>query len=57
MKVKSKELDVDYMGGQGPLTREEERKISAYLKGQKLLRTKTLRQTAKGVSKRIKATA
>lgn len=56
MKSKSKELDVDFIGGQGPLTKEEERKISEYLKSQKLLRSNTHRRTTKGFSKRNKAT-
>jgi hypothetical protein len=39
-KSKSKELDVDFIGGQGSLTKDEEQKISEYLKNQKLQRTK-----------------
>ena len=35
MKTKSKELDVDFIGGQGPLTKEEEKAISAYLRAKK----------------------
>ena len=31
-KSKSKELDVDFIGGQGPLTKEEEAAISKYIK-------------------------
>jgi len=37
MKSKSKELDVDFIGGQGPLTKAEEQAISEYIKKQKLL--------------------
>ena len=33
MKTRKKELDVDYIGGAGPLTTEEERKISDIIKG------------------------
>lgn len=40
MKSKSKELDVDFIGGQGPLTKDEEKRISEYLKSQKLQRAK-----------------
>ena len=40
MKNKSKELDVDFIGGQGPLTKEEEQAISEYLKAKKLLQKK-----------------
>ncbi len=32
MKSKAKELDVDFIGGQGPLTKAEELAISEYIK-------------------------
>lgn len=35
MKNKLKELDVDFIGGQEPLTREEELAISAFIKADK----------------------
>jgi len=37
MKTKAKERDVDFIGGQGSLTKEEEQKISEYLRKQKSL--------------------
>ena len=40
MKTKSKELDVDFIGGQGPLTKSEEKAISEFIKSQKLLQAK-----------------
>ena len=40
MKNKAKELDVDFIGGQGSLTKDEERQISEFIKAQKLLRSK-----------------
>lgn len=40
MKNKQTELDVDFIGGQGPLTKEEEQAISKFIKAQKLLRAK-----------------
>ena len=40
MKRKSKELDVDFIGGQNPMTKEEEKAISEFIKAQKLLRAK-----------------
>ncbi len=40
MKSKSKELDVDFIGGQGPLTKAEEQTISEYIKRQKSLKAK-----------------
>lgn len=39
-KNKSTELDVDFIGGQGPLTKREEQAISEFIKAQKLLRIK-----------------
>jgi len=36
MKKKSIELDVDFIGGQRPLTKDEEKIISDYIKTQKL---------------------
>ncbi len=35
MKNKLKELDVDFIGGQEPLTKEEELAISAFIKADK----------------------
>ena len=34
------ELDLDFIGGQGPLTKDEELAISEFIKSQKLLRSK-----------------
>ncbi len=36
MKHKSKELDVDFIGGENPMTKEEEKAISEFIKAQKL---------------------
>lgn len=54
MKSKQKELDVDFIGGQGPLTKEEEKQISEYLKSKKVLNGKTGRRGTKGSAKRKK---
>ena len=35
------ELDVDFIGGQGALTKEEEKQISEFIQSQKLLRART----------------
>jgi len=40
MKRKSLELDVDFIGGQNPMTKKEEKAISEFFKAQKLLRSK-----------------
>ncbi|MBY0476730.1 MAG: hypothetical protein K2Q24_03725 [Chitinophagaceae bacterium] len=43
MKKKTKELNVDYIGGQGPLTKEEELAISAFIrKNKEKLKSKKL---------------
>ena len=40
MKRKSEELDVDFIGGQNPMTKEEEKAISEFIKAKKLLSAK-----------------
>jgi hypothetical protein len=56
MKSKRKELDVDFIGGQGPLTKEERQKISDFLRTQKTLKAqKMLRKQT--TAKRSKALA
>jgi len=40
MKHKPKELDVDFIGGENPMTKDEEKAISEFIKAQKLLRAK-----------------
>ena len=40
MKSKLKDLDVDFIGGQSPLTKEEENRISEYLNSHGLLNAK-----------------
>ena len=52
MKTKNKELDVDFIGGQGPLTKAEEELISNYLNNQKSLKTKTATSSLKKAAKR-----
>ena len=56
MKNKSTELDVDFIGGQVPLTKSEEQAISEFIKAQKALRAK--RQILKTrTTKRTRVTA
>lgn len=57
MKKKSKELDVDFIGGQSSMTKEEEKKISDFLKSKKLLSNKKLIPTKGDVPKRKKVVA
>ena len=59
MKSKNIELDVDFIGGQGPLTKVEEIAISNYIKAQKaknLKKQSTVKQTNK-ITSRKKATS
>ena len=35
MKTRKNELDVDFIGGSGPLTKEEEKRISDFIKSHK----------------------
>jgi hypothetical protein len=49
---KRKELDVDFIGGQGPLTKDEEKAISAFIRLQKTKKN----PTSKKVSTRKKVT-
>lgn len=51
MKSKAKELNVDFIGGQGPLTKAEEQAISDYIKRQKALKAKK-KNTATSVRRR-----
>lgn len=55
-KNKSTELDVDFIGGQGPLTKSEEQAISEFIKAQKLLRIKKqVRKTKTTVRTKVTA--
>jgi hypothetical protein len=56
MKSKRKELDVDFIGGMGPLTKEEEKAISEFIKANKLKRTKAKAKSIKSKSTRLKRT-
>src|SRR6218665_2541704 len=53
MKSKKLELDVDFIGGEGPLTPEEENALSPFIKQQK---EKKLRKEQKLQSKDVSAT-
>ncbi len=52
MKSKAKKLDVDFIGGQGPLTKEEEQKISAYIKAQKKSQARKQSRTRKTLQRK-----
>jgi len=56
MKNKIKELNVDFIGGQGSLTKEEEQKISEFIKRDKEKIAKQKARTAKAVSRKKPST-
>lgn len=43
MKNKINELDVDFIGGQEPMTKAEELRISEFIKKRKVINTKTIK--------------
>jgi hypothetical protein len=55
MKTKNIELDVDYIGEQTPITEEESRAISDFIRRQKLLNSKKKKRSTKLLVK-VKAT-
>lgn len=52
MKRKSAELDVDFIGEQDPMTKEEEKVISEYIKTQKLSGARKQGRSAKVAQRR-----
>ena len=50
-RINSKELDVDFIGGQGPLTKSEEKAISEFIKSRKLLQAKKQRNKVRTVAR------
>ena len=53
MKTKKVELDVDFIGGQTALTKEEEKTVSEYIKNRKSKKTKKTSHKAKTVKQLI----
>lgn len=56
MKQNKNELDVDFIGGTGPLTEEESKAISAYIKAQKAKAAAQKVPNKKSLLKREKVT-
>ena len=56
MPTKKIELDVDYIGGLGPLTVEEEKALSEYFKNQKKSSTHIPSLNKRALHKRPKST-
>lgn len=52
MKTRKKELDVDFIGGTAPLTKEEEKKISEVIKMLKSKNSQTLKPARKLANKK-----
>jgi len=52
MKTKKKELDVDFIGGFAPLTKEEEKRISEVIKLLKAKKSPTRKPTRKLTTKK-----
>ena len=51
MRRKTIELDVDFIGGQNPMTKEEEKAISEFIKAQKSLNAKKQIRSAKAITR------
>jgi hypothetical protein len=52
MRTRKKELDVDFIGGVGPLTKEEEKRISEVIKMLKAKKSPTRKPTRKLTTKK-----
>ena len=52
MRTRKKELDVDFIGGVGPLTKEEEKRISEVIKMLKTKKASTRKPTRKLTTKK-----
>ena len=57
MKTKKIELDVDFIGGQGSLTVEEEKALDDFFRQRKLTSKKSVARRQNQTTKRSKATA
>ena len=57
MKTKKLELDVDFIGGQGSLTVEEEKALDDFFRQRKLISKKSVLRQQHRTTKRNKVTA
>ena len=55
MRTRKDELNVDFIGGAGPLTKEEEKRISKVIKALKAKRLSRQRSTRKATIKKVTA--
>ena len=52
MRGRITELDVDFIGGQDPMTKEEEKAVSEFIKAHKLLNLKKQIRSTKTIQRR-----
>ena len=57
MKTRKNELDVDFIGGVGSLTKEEEKRISDFIKSRKTKQKLTPQKTRVKVTNKKRVTA
>jgi hypothetical protein len=57
MKTRKKELDVDFIGGSEPLTKEEEKRISEIIKSRKSKQNVTAKKSKTKLTSKKKVTA
>jgi len=57
MKSKKKELDVDFIGGFGPLTKEEEKRISDIIRSHKAKQSATAKKSKTKLTSKKKVSA
>ena len=57
MKTKKNELDVDFIGGQGSLTAEEEKALSDFFRKRKMTSKPSVDKTKQSTAKRPKVSA
>jgi predicted polyphosphate/ATP-dependent NAD kinase len=57
MKTRKKELDVDYIGGSEPLTKEEEKRISEIIKSRKAKQKVTAKKSRTKLTAKKKVTS
>ena len=57
MKTRKNELDVDFIGGTGPLTKEEEKRISDFIRNHKAKQKLTSQKTKRKLATKKRVTA
>ncbi len=57
MRTRKNELDVDFIGGTGPLTKEEEKRISDFIVRHKAKQNQSTKRTVKKLTSKKRVTA